>query len=70
MYYGGLCTQKYIFDPVTVDDEIVPLESLPPLKWSICKQVHLADCTESSYWDIWSYDYVKTGLCIRVSNLN
>ena len=45
VYYGGLCTHKYISDPVTVSTEIVPLETLPPLKWSICKPFTLTDCT-------------------------
>ena len=54
VYYGGLCTQKYISDPVTVVDEIVPLESLPPLKWSVCKQVTLTDCSFQEYYDFWS----------------
>ena len=45
VYYGYECTKKYISDPITVSDEMVPLDSLPPLQWSICKQVHLTDCT-------------------------
>ena len=45
IYYGYECTKKYISDPITVSDEMVPLESLPPLQWSICKQVYLTDCT-------------------------
>ena len=59
MYYGGLCTQKYISDPVTVVDEIVPLESLPPLKWSVCKQVTLTDCSYQEYFD-WLYGFTKS----------
>ena len=54
VYYGGLCTQKYISDPVTVVDEILPLESLPPLKWSVCKQVTLTDCSFQEDYDFWS----------------
>ena len=45
MYYGYDCTKKYISDPITVSDEMVPLDSLPPLQWSICKQVQLTDCS-------------------------
>ena len=45
VYYGYECTKKYISDPITVSDEMVPLDSLPPLQMSICKQVHLTDCT-------------------------
>ena len=45
VYYGGLCTQKYISDPVTVTTDIVPLDNFQPLKWSICKQATLTDCT-------------------------
>ena len=44
VYYGYECTKKYISDPIAVSDEMVPLDSLPPLQWSICKQVHLTDC--------------------------
>ena len=67
VYYGGLCTQKYISDPVTVVDEIVPLESLPPLKWSICKQIHLTKCTvaETYDWntfDWYTYENIASGL--------
>ena len=49
VYYGYECTKKYISDPITVSDEMVPLDSLPPLQWSICKQVHLTDCTFQEY---------------------
>ena len=65
VYYGGLCTQKYISDPVTVSSEIVPLKSLPPLKWSICKPVTLTDCTisyifsEGYYRDYYTDDYTE-----------
>jgi hypothetical protein len=64
VYYGGECTQKYISHPVTVSDEIVPLESLPPLQWSICKQIYLTDCTVSQIWDMWTNDYTNTGFFI------
>ena len=45
VYYGYECAKKYISDPITVSDEMVRLDSLPPLQWSICKKVHLTDCT-------------------------
>ena len=45
VFYGYECTKKYISDPITVSDEMVPLDSLPPLQWSICKQVQLTDCS-------------------------
>ena len=45
VYYGYECAKKYISDPITVSEEMVPLDSLPPLQWSICKQVYLTDCT-------------------------
>ena len=62
VYYGGLCTQKYISDPVTVSTDIVPLETLPPLKWSFCKEVYLTDCTKTKYLDWDTFDYVESGL--------
>ena len=61
VYYGGLCTEKYISNPATVVEEMVPLDQLPPLQWSICRQVYFADCFSYSYLDLWSYDYVETG---------
>ena len=57
VYYGGLCTQKYISNPVTVVDEIVPMETLPPLKWSICKQVTLTECTSPVENNLYYYEY-------------
>ena len=62
VYYGGLCTQKYISEPVTVVDEMVPLESMPPLRWSICKQVHLTNCTVTETFDWYIYEYIASGL--------
>ncbi len=62
MYYGGLCTEKYISNPATVVEEMVPLDQLPPLQWTICRQVYLADCTPSRYWDMWYDVYVDQGL--------
>ena len=59
VYYGGLCTQKYISDPVTVLDEVVPLESLPPLKWSICKPVYLTNCTVTRTFDLYTFEYIQ-----------
>ena len=61
VYYGGLCTEKYISNPATVVEEMVPLDQLPPLQWSICRQVYFADCFSYRYWDFESYDYVETG---------
>ena len=66
VYYGYECTQKYLSDPITVSDEMVPLDSLPPLQWSICKQTHLTDCTiqEEYYYNLFGdnyyYDYSTT----------
>ena len=67
VYCGYECTKKYISDPITVSDEIVPLDSLPPLQWSICKQVQLTDCyiqsdvfaslNEYNYFNYYYYDY-------------
>ena len=57
VYYGGLCTQKYISDPVTVITEIVPLESLPPLRWSICKPVRITDCKVPDFFNLNYVDY-------------
>ena len=62
MYYGYECTKKYISDPITVTDEMVPLDSLPPLQWSICKQVQLTDCSiqlddYASFFEYNSFSY-------------
>ncbi len=43
IYYGGTCTQKYFSNPVTFSSEMVSISELPPLKWSICKQVKFSD---------------------------
>ena len=62
VYYGYACTKKYISDPITVSDEMVPLDSLPPLQWSICKQIHLTDCTtisDDSSYNQFSYLFNK-----------
>ena len=61
VYYGGLCTKKYISDPVTVSTEIVPLETLPPLRWSICKPVTLTDCSFKESYDFWSGTTILAG---------
>ena len=47
LYYGALCIQKYLKNPVTVNKELVPLSEMPPLQMSFCKRVKLADCTTS-----------------------
>ena len=62
VYFGYLCTKKYISDPITVSDEMVPLDSLPPLQWSICKQVHLTDCIilDTSFNSYSYFDYGTT----------
>ena len=70
VYYGGLCTQKYISDPVTVVDEIVPLESLPPLKWSICKPVYLTNCTVTRTFDFYTFEYIDSGLFLFTLDSN
>ena len=64
VYYGGLCSEKYLSNPATVVEEMVPLDQLPPLQWSICRQVYLADCSPSIYYDFWNYEYVDQGLII------
>ena len=62
MYYGGLCTVKYISNPATVVEKMAPLDQLPPLQWSICRQVYFADCVTYRYWDVNIYDYIDQGL--------
>ena len=44
VYYGGLCTEKYISNPTTITSDMVPISELPPLQWSICRQVYFSDC--------------------------
>ena len=78
VYYGYECTKKYISDPIIVSDEMVPLESLPPLQWSICKQVHLTDCTIQDYSEYYFslfdndyyYDYDTTNDSTSVGKYN
>ena len=63
VYYGGLCTHKYISDPISGSTEMVSLDSdiLPPLKWSICKQVTLTDCIPDVYYDLFEQTYIDLG---------
>ena len=58
VYYGGLCTEKYISNPATVTSEMVPISELPPLQMSICRQVYLSDCTspEFNFFNFFDYD--------------
>ena len=58
VYYGGLCTEKYISNPATVTSEMVPISELPPLQMSICRQVYLSDCTspEFNFYNFFDYD--------------
>ncbi len=44
LYYGYLCTENYLENPVTVHKELVPRSQLPLLQMSFCKLVKLADC--------------------------
>ena len=46
VYYAYKCTAMYLSKPVSVKEEPVPLEDLPPLHWSVCKSVTFAKCTE------------------------
>ncbi len=74
VYYGGLCTEKYISNPATITSEMVPITDLPPLQMSICRQVYLYDCKVEKYWvsiydDFFEYydqyfdlNYYDTGL--------
>ncbi len=44
VYHGYGCTEKFVSNPATVNDETVPLNELPPLQWSICKQFVVKAC--------------------------
>lgn len=44
-YHGHGCTEKYMSNPSTVNDETVPIDEMPPIQWSICKQFHVEACT-------------------------
>ncbi len=47
VYHGYGCTEKFVSNPATVNDENVPLNKLPPLQWSICKQFVVMACTDT-----------------------
>ena len=47
VYHGYGCTEKFVSNPATVNDENVPLNELPSIQWSICKQFVVMACTDT-----------------------
>ncbi len=50
-YHGYGCSEKFVSNPATVNDETVPLNELPPLQWSICKQFVVTACTDTPLFE-------------------
>ena len=57
MYHGHNCTNKYISNPGTVNDDKVLLTDLPPIQWSLCKQFTIGTCIikDTNYGGIYGF---------------
>ena len=55
VYHGYGCTNKYISNPSTINDDVVHLSDLPPIHWSICKQFTVGACVAGTLVDDFSF---------------
>ena len=51
IYKGYQCTEKFIANPTTINDEVLGKDDIPPIQWSMCQKFTITEDIQCLYLD-------------------